>query len=126
MRPEVDQRRARVERVGGRARRLLREDDLPAVGGRHQPRATVERRPEVVRAAPLDRTGVQAHPHLELAERAQSSSTSATLRSAAASTAPGGIREGGVDRVSDRLEDDAAARLDRPREQIVVPRDRRP
>ena len=56
--PEIDQVDS-VEEFNGRRR----NQDLPSVAGRHQPRRPVQRHIEVIGAVRLDLTGRNAHPH---------------------------------------------------------------
>jgi len=67
---QVAETHAIREHLPHQFRRRRREHHLPAVAGARQPRASVERRSEVMVALEFDLACVQAHAHLELAELA--------------------------------------------------------
>lgn len=97
------------------------DEDLSAVGDRHEPRDAVDGTPEVVVVALLCRTGVQTHAYANLARFGRPGVCSkAALRI--------DRREQGIfrpfkcraDRVPDRLEDGpAAGRHDFPEQRVV-------
>ena len=119
---EVAQAGAGREPVAGERGGRRRQQDLAAVTDRHEPGGAVDRRAEVVGAAPLGVARVERHPDVERAGLAPLGGGQGALGGEARGDALVRRREDGHQPVAGRLDHDAVGRFDRVAEDRVMAR----